>query len=42
MIVVNNIVKVLLTNLVWSSVYGWQVVENNNFVSNFPHETFQK
>ena len=41
MIVVNNIVKILLTNLVWSFVYGW-LVKNNNFVSNFPYKTFQK
>ena len=35
-------VKVLLTTSVCPSVWGWQVVENNSLVPNFPHHTFQK
>jgi len=35
-------VKVLLSTSVCPSVWGWQVVENNSFVPNLPHNTFQK
>jgi hypothetical protein len=28
--------------LVWPSVWGWQVVENNNFVPNLNHKVLQK
>jgi len=36
MVVFNNVVKVILTILAWLYIYGWQVVENNNFITNFP------
>ena len=34
--------KVLLTTSVCPSIWGWHVVENNNFVPNLSHNTFQK
>jgi len=36
MIVLNNILKFILITLVWPSIYGWKVIENNNFIPNIP------
>jgi hypothetical protein len=41
MTVIKNMVKVLLTTSVWLFVYGWKIIENKNFISNFSHETFK-
>jgi len=42
MIALNNWDKIMFTTSVWSSVCGWQVVENKIIVPNLPHKTFQK
>jgi hypothetical protein len=41
-IICRSCVKVLLTTSVCSSVWRWQVVENNSLVRNLPRKTFQK